>query len=84
MRGLIWVMDRPLWPDSLTGGEPMKTQDSIPELALAWAEEGREVALATVIRTWGSAPRPVGAQHASIDFDNSAEAYGQLLLAPKS
>ncbi len=50
----------------------MKTQDSIPELALAWAEEGREVALATVIRTWGSAPRPVGAQLA-IDGDLAFE-----------
>ena len=34
----------------------------IPEKALAWAEEGRSVALATVVKTWGSAPRPVGAQ----------------------
>jgi xanthine dehydrogenase accessory factor len=36
--------------------------DSGPEAALAWAREGRGAALATVVETWGSAPRPVGAQ----------------------
>jgi xanthine dehydrogenase accessory factor len=30
--------------------------------AQAWRAEGREVALATVIETWGSAPQPVGSQ----------------------
>jgi xanthine dehydrogenase accessory factor len=30
--------------------------------ALDWADEGLGVALATVIETWGSAPRPVGSQ----------------------
>ncbi len=32
------------------------------EQALTWVEAGRDVALATVIETWGSAPRHVGAQ----------------------
>ena len=36
--------------------------DSAPEAALGWARAGRGAALATVIETWGSAPRPVGAQ----------------------
>lgn len=36
--------------------------DGMPELALAWCREGQRVALATVVRTWGSAPRPVGSQ----------------------
>lgn len=42
----------------------MKTaeHDAIPETALAWAEAGRGAALATVLQTWGSAPRPVGSQ----------------------
>jgi xanthine dehydrogenase accessory factor len=37
------------------------TEDA-PEQALAWAEAGQGAALATVIETWGSAPRRVGAQ----------------------
>ena len=36
--------------------------DKIPELALAWQQSGRRVAIATVVATWGSAPRPVGSQ----------------------
>jgi xanthine/CO dehydrogenase XdhC/CoxF family maturation factor len=27
-----------------------------------WLQEGRRVALATVVSTWGSSPRPVGSQ----------------------
>ncbi|PZO80464.1 MAG: XdhC/CoxI family protein [Mesorhizobium amorphae] len=37
-----------------------------------WAAEGRAVALATVIETWGSAPRPVGS-HLAIDGDGNFE-----------
>ena len=32
------------------------------ETALAWQAEGRELALATVVQTWGSAPQPTGSQ----------------------
>lgn len=35
-------------------------QGDILETAGKWLEEGRQVALATVIETWGSAPQPVG------------------------
>ncbi len=35
--------------------------DDIPEIALDWHRTGRGAALATVVQTWGSAPRPVGA-----------------------
>jgi xanthine/CO dehydrogenase XdhC/CoxF family maturation factor len=34
--------------------------DDILKAAEAWRKEGRGVALATVVETWGSAPRPVG------------------------
>jgi len=36
--------------------------DDIPETALKWHREGRGAALATVVGTWGSAPRRVGSQ----------------------
>jgi xanthine dehydrogenase accessory factor len=36
--------------------------DSIPETALDWHRADRPAAIATVVETWGSAPRPRGAQ----------------------
>ena len=36
--------------------------DLIPEAALAWHRAGQGAALATVIETWGSAPRQAGSQ----------------------
>ena len=46
--------------------------ESRDPLAIAeeWMEGGREVAIATVIETWGSAPRPVGS-HLVIDADGN-------------
>ncbi len=41
------------------------TEDPL-DVAVRWAREGRRVALATVVDTWGSAPRPVGS-HLVID-----------------
>jgi xanthine dehydrogenase accessory factor len=35
--------------------------------ALAWTESGRKATLGTVVRTWGSAPRPIGAMMAIRD-----------------
>jgi len=32
------------------------------QTAATWLTDGRKVALATVIQTWGSAPRPAGSQ----------------------
>ena len=36
--------------------------DQIPEIALEWHSAGRGAALATVVETWGSAPRQAGSQ----------------------
>lgn len=41
--------------------------DDILEQAEKWSADGHRVALATVIETWGSAPRPVGSQLAIRD-----------------
>ncbi|SFU05412.1 XdhC family protein [Sedimentitalea nanhaiensis] len=40
----------------------MNRIDNIPEIALGWHRDGTRAALATVVQTWGSAPRRVGAQ----------------------
>jgi xanthine/CO dehydrogenase XdhC/CoxF family maturation factor len=39
----------------------LSTDSDILKAAEGWRKEGRAVALATVVETWGSAPRPVGA-----------------------
>ena len=40
----------------------MSDTAEILEQAARWREAGRGVALATVVSTWGSSPRPVGAK----------------------
>ncbi|CAN7320842.1 xanthine/CO dehydrogenase XdhC/CoxF family maturation factor [Neorhizobium galegae] len=40
--------------------------------AESWKQAGRNVAIATVIETWGSAPRPTGS-HLVIDGDGNFE-----------
>ncbi|WP_349371917.1 XdhC family protein [Salinarimonas sp.] len=45
---------------------PVATDEDILAAAQAWREAGRGVAVATVVETWGSAPRPVGS-HLVID-----------------
>jgi xanthine/CO dehydrogenase XdhC/CoxF family maturation factor len=47
---------------------PGHDDDRILDQVLAWTAEGRKVALATVVTTWGSSPRPVGSQLA-VDQD---------------
>jgi xanthine/CO dehydrogenase XdhC/CoxF family maturation factor len=42
------------------------------DIAEAWKNAGRDVAIATVIETWGSAPRPVGS-HLVICEDGNFE-----------
>lgn len=47
------MLGQPLYPDPL-------------QVAGEWHADGRDVAIATVIETWGSAPRPAGS-HLVID-----------------
>ena len=42
------------------------------DTAEAWRKSGRDVAIATVVETWGSAPRPVGS-HLVVDRDGNFE-----------
>jgi xanthine/CO dehydrogenase XdhC/CoxF family maturation factor len=48
---------------------------TILDQAAQWVNEGRKVALATVIETWGSAPQPVGSQLA---IDNDGNFIGSV------
>lgn len=41
----------------MAGSDP-----TVLDQAAQWLKDGRHVALATVIETWGSAPQPVGSQ----------------------
>ncbi len=40
----------------------MTDHDKVLETADRWLDGGHSVALATVVKTWGSAPRPAGSQ----------------------
>ena len=39
-------------------------------IAEAWMRDGRDVAIATVVETWGSAPRPIGS-HLVVDAEGN-------------
>jgi xanthine/CO dehydrogenase XdhC/CoxF family maturation factor len=40
----------------------MSDSPEILDRAAAWADAGEEVAIATVVQTWGSSPRPAGSR----------------------
>ena len=45
----------------------IESHDKVLEQAADWRASGHQVALATVVSTWGSAPRPAGSQLAVND-----------------
>jgi len=50
-------------------------RDDILERAAEWRTQGKGVAIATVVTTWGSSPRPVGSQLA---VDDSGAMIGSV------
>ncbi|MDF2368399.1 XdhC family protein [Sneathiella sp.] len=59
----------------MTESASILTDDDILTQALTWKKDGRSVALATVINTWGSAPRPAGSQLA---IDETGQMVGSV------
>ena len=55
----------------MTDHSPETSFDPL-QTAEAWIDAGRQVAVATVVETWGSAPRPAGS-HLVIDADGNFE-----------
>ena len=53
----------------------MNKFNQILPTALVWKERGDSVAIATVMQTWGSSPRPVGSQ---MIINNKGEIYGSV------
>jgi xanthine/CO dehydrogenase XdhC/CoxF family maturation factor len=53
----------------------MSDMEDILGQAAAWRKSGKGVALATVVTTWGSSPRPVGSQLA---VDDSGKFVGSV------
>ena len=61
----------------------------VVELALEWRQSGKSVALATVVQTWGSSPRPAGSNLVIADdgsFEGSVSGgcvEGEVIRAAK-
>lgn len=58
----------------LTPPQGSRAEDLLAEAA-RWRDEGHKVALATVVQTWGSSPRPVGSQ---LIVDDSLRLQGSV------
>lgn len=53
----------------------MTEQDQVLEQVAAWMQDGRKAAVATVVSTWGSSPRPVGSQ---LGINDKGEMVGSV------
>jgi xanthine/CO dehydrogenase XdhC/CoxF family maturation factor len=54
---------------------PMDTPDDVLRQVARWQDAGQAVALATVVATWGSSPRPVGSQ---LGINDQGEMVGSV------
>ena len=55
--------------------QSLATDEDILKAAEDWRKSGKGVALATVVETWGSAPRPVGS---NLVIDNEGNFLGSV------
>lgn len=53
----------------------MNDHDEVLQQLTRWQDAGRKVALATVVNTWGSSPRPVGSQ---LGINDQGEMVGSV------
>lgn len=60
---------------SLTEPNAATDYNDVLERAAEWRSSGKDVALATVVTTWGSSPRPVGSQLA---IDEAGNMHGSV------
>ena len=61
-----FILERSFLPEA----DMLSTDTDILKTAESWRRRGKGIAVATVIETWGSAPRPVGS-HLVIDEDTN-------------
>ena len=54
-----------------------KSNDDVLAAVFDWTKKGHKVALATVIDTWGSSPRPIGSQ---LGINDKGELIGLSLI----
>ena len=60
----------------------MISSEEVMGQAAGWRDAGKGVAIATVVNTWGSSPRPIGSQLAVSDVDAGCVTAGVGLDAP--
>jgi xanthine/CO dehydrogenase XdhC/CoxF family maturation factor len=57
------------------GNVTLSQDDDVLGAAAAWRKSGKGVALATVVNTWGSSPRPVGS---ALAVDDTGKFVGSV------